>query len=117
MSTRGVYASLRGDLDLLLESYDADVAHMSRHGFYIELAQPVARKWFAEPRVKQALVRYGFVPYWREAGWPALCRPSRSGEARRFSNHDHRHKAGGAGERSADRLSARRQCSYFVLDR
>jgi tetratricopeptide (TPR) repeat protein len=28
-----------------------------------------------DPRVKQALVRYGFVAYWRETGWPSLCRP------------------------------------------
>ena len=28
-----------------------------------------------DPRVKAKLVEYGFVAYWREKGWPALCRP------------------------------------------
>ncbi|GJM08577.1 MAG: hypothetical protein DHS20C11_08530 [Lysobacteraceae bacterium] len=28
-----------------------------------------------DPRVKELLIRYGFVAYWRELGWPAICRP------------------------------------------
>ena len=28
-----------------------------------------------DPRVKAKLVEYGFVKYWREKGWPAVCRP------------------------------------------
>jgi len=75
MNLRGShYAVLKGDLDLLIESFDRPVARTTRHGLYVVLSMPKARPWLADPRAKDALRRHGFVAYWREAGWPAGCR-------------------------------------------
>lgn len=29
----------------------------------------------ADPLLKNVFTDFGFVAYWREDGWPALCRP------------------------------------------
>jgi TolB-like protein/tetratricopeptide (TPR) repeat protein len=70
-----IYAVVRSDRDLFLASFESDTARIGRYGFFPEVSYPVAQPWLRDPRVKQALVRYGFVGYWREKGWPALCRP------------------------------------------
>lgn len=40
-----------------------------------ELKRRKGKHMLEDPRAKDALVRYGVVAYWRENGWPALCRP------------------------------------------
>jgi tetratricopeptide (TPR) repeat protein len=74
VNLRAPYAVLRGDLELVLKSYENEAAHMARHGFYTTFAAPAARHWLSDPQVRAALLRLGFVGYWREHGWPALCR-------------------------------------------
>jgi TolB-like protein/tetratricopeptide (TPR) repeat protein len=71
----GIYAVVRGDRDLFLASFERDTARIGRYGFFTEVSYPVAQPWLRDPRVKTTLVRYGFVAYWREKGWPALCHP------------------------------------------
>ena len=71
----GIYAVVRGDRDLFLAAFERDTARIGRYGFFPEISYPVAQSWPRDPRVKETLVRYGFVAYWREKGWPALCRP------------------------------------------
>jgi TolB-like protein/tetratricopeptide (TPR) repeat protein len=70
-----IYAVLRGDRDLFLASFERDSARIGRYGFFPEISYPVAQPWLRDPRVKTMLARYGFVAYWREKGWPVLCRP------------------------------------------
>jgi TolB-like protein len=70
-----IYAVVRGDRDLFLASFERNTARIGRYGFFTEISHPVAQPWLRDPRVKTMLVRYGFVAYWREKGWPALCRP------------------------------------------
>jgi TolB-like protein len=38
-------------------------------------SRPNGQAMLHDPRAKPMLVRYGFVAYWREKGWPAGCRP------------------------------------------
>ncbi len=38
-------------------------------------SRPDGQAMLRDPLVKQRLVEYGFVAYWREKGWPAGCRP------------------------------------------
>ena len=66
------YAAHRGDTDLYFALWDDEAIH---YNFYFQLAMPIARPLFADPRAKEMLKRYGFVAYWREKGWPSLCRP------------------------------------------
>jgi len=70
-----VYAIVRGDVDLFLASFERDQARIGRYSFFVPLAEPVGQSALRDPRVKETLVRYGFVAYWREKGWPAQCRP------------------------------------------
>ncbi|MCB1552173.1 MAG: hypothetical protein KDJ14_00090 [Xanthomonadales bacterium] len=47
-------------------------------GFYFSYLNDSKRHGHAllrEPLARQALQRYGFVDYWREKGWPPVCRP------------------------------------------
>jgi adenylate cyclase len=37
--------------------------------------RPAGHAMLRDPRVKAMLMRYGFLTYWREKGWPAGCRP------------------------------------------
>jgi len=53
----------------------AEQARARRYDFYFLVATPVAEPLLTDARTKDALMRYGFVAYWREKGWPALCRP------------------------------------------
>jgi hypothetical protein len=39
------------------------------------ISRPAGHAMLRDPRVKEKLVEYGFVAYWREKGWPAICRP------------------------------------------
>jgi tetratricopeptide (TPR) repeat protein len=38
-------------------------------------SKPAGQAMLRDPRVKAMLMRYGFPEYWREKGWPAICRP------------------------------------------
>jgi len=41
----------------------------------LDSSKPAGHAMLRDPRVKAKLVEYGFVAYWREKGWPALCHP------------------------------------------
>jgi TolB-like protein len=70
------YALVRGDADLAFKYFrDNPVARYWRMQFYEELAAVPGRPLLADPRSKTLLREYGFEAYWREKGWPALCRP------------------------------------------
>jgi len=72
-----VYLALRGDADGVFAYYSADnSANDQRHRFFYAFASVgAARQFLTDPRAKQLLRDYGFEAYWREKGWPALCRP------------------------------------------
>jgi TolB-like protein len=70
-----IYAAIRGDGDSLLTHLQAHRDPGDRLEFYQLLRQVPARPLLADPRAKKLLVESGFVAYWRERGWPALCRP------------------------------------------
>jgi len=70
-----VYAIVRGDIDLFLASFERDQARIGRYSFFVPLAEPVGQPLLRDARIRETLVRYGFVAYWREKGWPALCHP------------------------------------------
>jgi TolB-like protein len=69
------YAALRPDAALFLDIFENEAARHIRYALFSALGEPVAYPLFKDPRSKDALKRYGFVAYWREKGWPALCRP------------------------------------------
>ena len=69
------YAALRPDADLFFEAYENEQAQQNRYGLYSTLATPVAQPFLKDPRAKKLLRAYGYEAYWREKGWPALCRP------------------------------------------
>jgi len=71
----GIYAMVRGDLDLLLAAFERDAARIGRYSFLVNFNEPVGLASLRDPRVKETLARYGFVAYWREKGWPAICHP------------------------------------------
>ena len=70
------YLVARQDID----GYNADI---ESHGavllayYFANLysSRPASQAMLRDPRVKAMLVRYGFQAYWREKGWPAVCRP------------------------------------------
>ena len=69
------YAALRGDADLFFTSAAAARdAHIGYNAYGV-LRTPIAQRYLADPRAKQLLRDYGFEAYWREKGWPPLCRP------------------------------------------
>jgi TolB-like protein len=66
----------RGNADL----YDAELERSgaTMQGYYFSYLNDSVRQGHAllrAPQVKSNLVRYGFVDYWREKGWPEACRP------------------------------------------
>ncbi len=70
------YALVRGDADWVFNYFrDNPVARYWRMQFYEALAAVPGRPLLADPRSKALLRKYGFEAYWREKGWPALCRP------------------------------------------
>ncbi|HEY7872377.1 MAG TPA: hypothetical protein VIC31_06605, partial [Rudaea sp.] len=38
-------------------------------------SKPAGLAMLRDPQVKAQLIRYGFPAYWREKGWPSICRP------------------------------------------
>jgi len=71
-----LYALVRGDADWVFKYFrDSLVARYWRMQFYEELAAVPGRPLLADPRAKALLREYGFEAYWREKGWPELCRP------------------------------------------
>jgi adenylate cyclase len=47
-------------------------------GYYfarLDRSRPAGHAMLRDPLAKAKLVEYGFVDYWREKGWPSLCRP------------------------------------------
>ncbi len=69
------YAAARGDPDLYFTTVAAARRDMYQKYLFIHISRPVGQPMLADPRAKKALAEYGFVAYWREKGWPALCRP------------------------------------------
>ena len=41
----------------------------------LQMSKPAGHAMLRDPLVKAKLVEYGFVAYWREKGWPPICRP------------------------------------------
>jgi len=70
-----IYLAVRPDAALLFDTYEQEPARQIRYNLYNDLIAPVALPMLKNPRAKDALMSYGFVAYWREKGWPALCRP------------------------------------------
>jgi len=70
-----LYAAHRGDADMFFAFFQSEEHRTWRYTLYLYVATPVARPLLADPRAKEMLTRYGFVAYWREKGWPSLCRP------------------------------------------
>jgi hypothetical protein len=70
-----VHAAHRGDADMFFAAFESEEHRAWRYAFYRFIATPIARPLLADPRAKELLTRYGFVAYWREKGWPSLCRP------------------------------------------
>ncbi len=71
-----VYAVMAGDIELALTAYTATPKPIhTRYWFYQDSSNVGARLMLADPRSKARLREYGFEAYWREKGWPALCRP------------------------------------------
>ena len=70
-----VFAAHRGAADLFFAFFESEEHRPWRYNLYSDLVRPIARPMLADPRAKELLTRYGFVAYWREKGWPSLCRP------------------------------------------
>jgi tetratricopeptide (TPR) repeat protein len=70
-----LYAAHRGDADMFFAFFESEEHRIRRYMLYLNVATPIARPLLADPRTKEMLTRYGFVAYWREKGWPSLCRP------------------------------------------
>jgi hypothetical protein len=70
-----LFAAHRGDADMFFAAFESEEHRTWRYALYLYVAAPVARPLLADPRAKEMLIRCGFVAYWREKGWPSLCRP------------------------------------------
>ena len=70
-----IYVVVRPDAGFFFDVYEKEPARQIRYNLFADLSVPVAQPILEDPRAKDALKRYGFVDYWREKGWPALCRP------------------------------------------
>ena len=76
VSFGGYYQILHGDVP----RYDAyvEATGVAAKQYYFSrllISRPAGHAMLRDPRVKEKLVEYGFVAYWREKGWPAICRP------------------------------------------
>ena len=69
------YAIPRGDSDLFFEA--ARLAHVpeARYTLHYSLGLPIAAPLLSDPRARAVIRDLGFEAYWRQRGWPALCRP------------------------------------------
>jgi len=59
------------------DAYEDSLAPILQSYYFAVLSgsRPNGLAMLGDPRVKPLLVRYGFVAYWREKGWPADCHP------------------------------------------
>ena len=66
----------RRDIAGYLDHID-NVGPMDQTYFFATMyrSRPAGQSMLRDPRVKEKLVDYGFVRYWREKGWPQGCRP------------------------------------------
>ena len=70
------YVILRGDVDAVFSGFrDVSAPPTQRMALYNELSTVPGRPLLADQRAKALLREYGFEAYWREKGWPELCRP------------------------------------------
>ena len=69
------FAALRGDADLFFSAYEDPNQPNARDTLFLNLNYPYARTLASDMRAKRLLRELGFEAYWREKGWPALCRP------------------------------------------
>jgi TolB-like protein len=69
------YAALRGDADLFFTCVAAAGNSHIGYNVYSVMRTPIGQPYLADPRAKHLLRDYGFEAYWREKGWPALCKP------------------------------------------
>ncbi len=70
-----VYAALRGDADLFFASVATTRDPQIGYNAYSLLRAPIGQRYLGDPRAKRLLRDFGFEAYWREKGWPPLCRP------------------------------------------
>lgn len=54
---------------------EAGVISQTYYFARLDRSRPAGHAMMRDPRVKAKLVEYGFVDYWREKGWPNVCRP------------------------------------------
>jgi TolB-like protein/tetratricopeptide (TPR) repeat protein len=69
------YPALRGDPDVFFGIFENPAAQAVRYKANRALSAPVARRMLESERGKQLLIDAGIAAYWREHGWPPLCRP------------------------------------------
>jgi TolB-like protein len=72
----GGYFVARNDFD----GYNANIERIGavpQEYYFADLysSRSSGQALLADARVKPYLVKYGFVAYWREKGWPDICRP------------------------------------------
>lgn len=63
-----------------VDGYNADIESRGAvlEAYYfanLYSSKPAGQAMLRDPRVKERLIRYGFPAYWREKGWPDVCRP------------------------------------------
>ena len=69
------YAIPKGNLDLFFESARLSHVPEARYTLFYSLGLPIAAPLLSDPRAKALIRDLGFEAYWRQRGWPALCRP------------------------------------------
>ncbi len=74
-NTLSYYAALHGDAGLFFTSVAAAGNSHIGYNVYSVMRTPIGQPYLADPRARQLLRDYGFEAYWREKGWPPLCRP------------------------------------------
>jgi len=66
-------AAALGDYDLALAAEDRAISAVGTGTW--DLWKPVFREMRREPGFNELVEKHGLVEYWREYGWPDLCRP------------------------------------------
>ena len=69
------YLAIAGRDEAYFDKLMLTVDHGGVYGFFAELRNPVSHRLLVTDRAKQLLRDYGYERYWREQGWPELCRP------------------------------------------
>ena len=68
-----LWAAYFGDYDFAIEAVEKAVSINAQHIFWSWF--PVMKEVRQLPRFKEFVREIGLVDYWKEYGWPDLCRP------------------------------------------